>query len=830
MRTPPLAGVVVLACVALSPGATPAAAQDPGVRSAKAPPANVSNKHYVTNRAPLRPSPFVRLPIGHIEPRGWLREMLVLEANGMTGHLPEISRWCKFEGNAWASKDGQGHSPWEEVPYWLKGFGDLGYVLKDERILNETKKWVDGILSSQREDGWFGPRELLARENGKPDLWPPMIALNILQSWHEATGDERVLPFMAKYFRWQMNLKDEDFLAGYWPKMRGGDNIESIYWLYNRTGDAALLELATKVHKHTADWTSGIINPHGVNITQGFREPATYWMQTGDEKFLKATYRNYDEVMRRFGQMPGGMFVADENFRTEDGKDLNDPRGGAETCSMVELMHSCEMLTRITGDAVWADRCEDVAFNSLPASTTPDLKALHYITCPNQVQLDPGDKSPAIQNGGKMFSYSPYADYRCCQHNVAHGWPYYAEEAWLATADNGLCASLYVPSEVTAKVGDAGTEVKVSAETSYPFGEIIEFKVKSARPVKFPLYLRIPGWCRSPALVVAGQPVVMMARGGYFVLDREWKDGDAVTLKLPMEVKLRLWTDNKNSVSIDRGPVSYALAIGEKWERAGGTDAWPEWQVLPTTPWNYGLVLDDPSLAKAVQVVPKEWDKAPVNPLNRYDVELKVRAKKIPNWTTDEDHAVHELQPGPVNSSEPAETVTLIPMGAARLRIASFPVIATDGKGKAWTRPAPPPKLPLASHVFSGDTTAALNDGREPSNSNDHGIRRFTWWDHKGTSEWVAYDFEKPRKVSKASVYWFDDARTNGGCRVPASWKLLYKDAAGAWQPVKAKGPFGAAADKYNAVEFEPVETTGLRLEAQLRKDYSAGILEWKVE
>src|SRR5678815_231258 len=357
------------------------------------------------------------------------------------------------------------------MPYWLKGYGDLGYVLKDEKVMNETRKWVEGILASQREDGWFAPRDLLTRENGTPDLWPPMIALNVLQSWHEATGDERVLPFLTKYFRWELQLPDEKFLTGYWAKMRGGDNLESVYWLYNRTGDKWLLDLADKIHRHTADWTSGVINQHGVNITQGFREPAEYWMQAGDEKFLKATYRDYDDVFARFGQMPGGLFVADENFR----EGFTDPRGGFETCSMVEMMHSAEMLTRITGDAVWADRCEDVAFNSLPAASTPDLRALHYVTCPNQIRLDAADKSPAIQNEGKMFSYSPYQDYRCCQHNVSHGWPYFAEEMWLATADNGLCASLYAPSEVTAKVGDAGTEVRVALDTQYPFGETMEF-------------------------------------------------------------------------------------------------------------------------------------------------------------------------------------------------------------------------------------------------------------------------------------------------------------------------------------------------------------------
>src|SRR5437868_3155757 len=107
-----------------------AAAGGPEVRMVHAPPAEASNRHYVTNKPPLRASPFVKLPIGSIVPKGWLRHQLLLEADGMTGHLDEVSHWCKFEGNAWTDPHGKGHSGWEEAPYWLKGFGDLGYVLK----------------------------------------------------------------------------------------------------------------------------------------------------------------------------------------------------------------------------------------------------------------------------------------------------------------------------------------------------------------------------------------------------------------------------------------------------------------------------------------------------------------------------------------------------------------------------------------------------------------------------------------------------------------------------------------------------------------------------
>src|SRR5262249_26100223 len=143
---------------------------------------------------------------------------------------------------------------------------------------------------------------------------------------------------------------------------------------------------------------------------------------------------------------------------------------------MVEFMHSFEMLMKITGNPLWADRCEEIAFNSLPAALTPDQKGLHYLTCANQVQLDRHNKAPGVQNSGTMFSYSPFEVYRCCQTTVSNGSPYYAEDLWLATPDSGLYASIYAASEISAKVGD-GTIVKITEETDYPFGETIALKL-----------------------------------------------------------------------------------------------------------------------------------------------------------------------------------------------------------------------------------------------------------------------------------------------------------------------------------------------------------------
>ena len=157
MRQRPVALIVLLALCA---GAAADAGAQENVRAVAQITTEDRDGLYTSNRDPLRPSPLVKLPIGRITPQGWLRHVLELEAQGMTGRLAEISPWLKFNNSAWADKQGKGQSGWEELPYWLKGYGDLGYVLKDETIIRQARRWIDAVLAGQAEDGWFGPREL----------------------------------------------------------------------------------------------------------------------------------------------------------------------------------------------------------------------------------------------------------------------------------------------------------------------------------------------------------------------------------------------------------------------------------------------------------------------------------------------------------------------------------------------------------------------------------------------------------------------------------------------------------------------------------------------
>jgi len=666
---------ILLSALALGAGCGFAGAQEnteAGIQVMKALPAAGANRHYISNRPPLAVSPLVKLPIGRIEPKGWLLSQLQLMRGGFTGKLPEISKFLK-DDSGWITLEGRG---WEEMPYWLKGFGDLGYILKDSRLIAEAREWLDHAMRSQLADGYFGPPE----NKAVPDLWPNMVMLFALQSRHEAAGDPEILAFMTRYFRYQFQMPVEELLPGSWQKLRGGDNLESIYWLYNRTGEPFLLELGERVFKKTADWTSPVLDAerdgrierssfyHGVNICMGIRQPGVFFQQSKDRKYLEAVERNYRRIMDEYGQQPGGMFGADENIRPG----RTDPRQGAETCSMVELMYSFESLLKITGDPLYADRCEEIAFNSLPASMTPDLKGLHYLTAPNLISCDSsGDHD--FDNKGTMLSYDPW-NYRCCQHNAAFGWPYFSEHLWMATADNGLAAVLYAPSRVRARAGE-GNDVEICSDTAYPFDNRIDLTLGTAGPARFPLYLRIPGWCESARILVNGRALeAVFEAGSYVRIERLWENGDQVRLELPLKIEVKSWPKTGGAVSIRRGALWFSLKIGEEWKRYGGTDEWPAYEILPATAWNYGLVGDAADLASSIRVaVEKMPAYQPFEP-EAAPVVLKASAKRVPIWKA-EGRMAGKVPAGPLRSILPAEEIRLIPMGCARLRISVFPTV-----------------------------------------------------------------------------------------------------------------------------------------------------------
>ena len=651
-----------------------AAAQDEMVKEI---PSSSVNNSYASTPAPLAAQRLIKLPTGSITPTGWLATMLQLQKNGLNGHLSEISAWLQKNDNAWLKEGGKWG--WEEVPYWLRGYSDLAFILKDKDMLKEAQTWIEAILKSQRQDGNFGPVMLT---KGIQDYWPNMLALWIMQNYYEYSNDKRVLDFMTRYFHYELSLEDGKFLHSYWENSRGGDNLWSVVWLYSRTKDPLLLQLGEKVHRCTADWrkSTQLPNWHNVNIAQCFREPATYYLFSKKDDDLRASYNDQDLIRRAFGQVPGGMFGADENARIG----FIDPRQGTETCGFAEQMASDEIMMLVTGDQTWADNCEDVAFNSFPAALMPDMTSLRYITSPNMVLSDDKNHNPGIDNNGPFLLMNPFSS-RCCQHNHGFAWPYYNDHLVMATPDNGLAVLLFNSCEARTLVVNK-QPVGIKETTDYPFDGKITFEIQTKKDVAFPFYIRIPKWTEGATAKVNGTDVaVTSVAGQYLKLQRTWKKGDKIELNFPMKISTRTWQANKNSISVDYGPLTLSLKIKERYEKVDNkstiiSDAkfqedadatkWPAYAIYPESPWNYAL-----DISQLVRLVVKGTLDTSKNPFTQQNVPLlfKAKAHLVQSWQID-GYGLCGVLPNKWEKRDAQEQeVELIPMGAARLRISAFP-------------------------------------------------------------------------------------------------------------------------------------------------------------
>lgn len=660
------------------------------------PPVDSPSAHYQQHRAPLALSPLLKLPLGAVKPNGWLKHQLDLMVEGMTGRLSEISKFLKAD-NGWFGGEERG---WEEQPYWFRGFHDMAVLTGDERCLGEARKWIEAVLSSQRDDGYFGSEfcRLVTGKNDEKrvDLWPHMVMLDAIIHYHEYTGDERVVPFMRRFFAFCRDLSDETFVPrgsewdasdfGDWKiriqVLRAGDMLPHLYWLHARTGDAWLLELADRFYDCIQPPENEWLDRHIVHFTQRFAYPGTYYPRARDTRLLEQTEFWYQQHMATWGQQPRGIFGADERVRS--GK--VDPRQGFETCGMTEFAKSFYRLGQFTGDTLWADRCEDVLLNHFAAAQDPDLKGLHYLTASNLPQLDATDGHDFTNEqrpNNNQLAYSPHR-YRCCQHNVAMGWPWYAQHQWMASADGGLVAWMYGASEVTAKVGESGEEVSIRSETDYPFRENVSMTIASERSGRFPLYLRVPRWCSGMQVHVNGQTAEGVGKGnGYVRIEREWREGDRIEIRMPMEISVTRWP-RTGSATVDRGPLSYSVRIDEKWTQCGGSDEWPESEVLPTSPWNYGLVLDERNPTSGLEVVEKDANARQPWTLEGAPLEIRAKGRRIPEWRIEDNQTVAPLQQSPIKSTEPEEVVSLVPLGCARQRISCLPVIGDGPGARAW--------------------------------------------------------------------------------------------------------------------------------------------------
>ena len=649
--------------------------------------------------ADLRPAAQSRLPIGAVRPDGWLRTQLEKQRDGITGNADKL--YDDIGRSDWLTGEKRGGQyAWERGPYYAKGLLSLAFALDDAVLKAKAKKWVDAILASQRENGDFGPKDR--------NWWANMIALWLVRDWAEATGDTRVVPFLERYFDFQKKEFAEYPISGdsMWAVARTGDEMDVVLWLYEQTGNDAWIDFARTLSKESADWTtyyrrggdpggpkSNGYRCHIVNFMQGLKTPALQWRLDGDVRKRDAYHSAFDPkgwAMRLCGR-PDRMANGSEPLVDRSAS------GGTELCAIAERILSCQTHLVVFADADVADDLESVAYNSLPATLAPDGKGLRYYCLLNQPACQ--DKLLLFANNGDRAENvgaicpGPHSGFGCCRSNFHLAWPKFVQSMWMAR-DGGLAAVAYGPCKLSTPTAD------VIETGDYPFGPDVTLKVTRAKGGKWPLFVRIPGWCREAKVTVNGKDAGKTDTGTFLRIDREWKAGDLVALVFPMEARVSHW--EMDAVAVTRGPLLYSLDIPTEerkvekykvpyentWIDNFGGD-FPRKELLPKGAWNYVIALGkDGELEAKTSAV-----RVPADPFvpGNAPVTISVPAVKsdFGGWGYMREIAsgrAVDPPPSPVpDEGGEIETVRLVPLGSTQLRISLFPWCARMRRGARAT-------------------------------------------------------------------------------------------------------------------------------------------------
>jgi uncharacterized protein len=525
------------------------------------------------------------------------------------------------------------------------------------------------------------------------DWWPRIVMLKALTQYEELTADPRVIPVIEKYLFYQLLQLPSRPLRD-WGKFRWQDELLSVIWLYNRTGSPWLLDLARMLHQQGHDWIAHFADfrytqpvtaeflrvnagapladlalaTHGVNNGQAVKAGPVWSLVSGSDADRQAIFAAIAALDRYHG-LPNGMFSCDEHLAGQD------PSQGSELCTVVEYMYSLEQSLTITGDPELGDRLEKLAFNALPGAFTDDMWAHQYNQEPNQVECSL-HRRPWTTDGPESNLFGLEPNFGCCTANFSQGWPKFTNSLFLqaraarTAAYEGLVAATYAPCEVQTMIGD--TTVRVVEETDYPFRDKVRLKVNPEDPVEFSLRLRIPQWATGAAIRINSDAQPAPTAGTFALIERRWKTGDEVEIEFPM--RPRVVHGHRGSISMEHGPLVFSYGIDESWVKLRERGMTADWQVFPASQWNYALQINAAAPAENIAVTEAE-----VGPLpfarSHAPVQLHVSARRVDDWRA-EDGAAEPPPGNPVRSTEPPQSLTLIPYAAAKLRVTAFPVSA----------------------------------------------------------------------------------------------------------------------------------------------------------
>jgi DUF1680 family protein len=728
-----------------------------------------------------------------------------------------------LRGEAIADKTAPGY-PFDDTDVYkvIEGAAYALNVQRDPQLETYVDALIEKIGAAQEADGylyttrtidpqkphpWAGTKRWELEKINSHELYNLGHLYEAAVAYYEATGKRRLLDIALK----SGNLLDQTFGPGkqsIWP----GHQITEmgLAKLYRATGDPRYLKLAkfmldargpdgsrgagrkyNQSHLKVVEQTEAV--GHAVRATYMYSGMADVAALTGDLSYVNAIDKIWSDVAEKKLYITGGIGATGSGEAFGEAYELPNMSAYNETCAAIGNDFWNQRLFLLHADAKYVDVLERTLYNGLLSGVSLDGQSFFY---PNP-----------LESAGQ-HRRSPWFGVACCPGNITRFLPSLPGYVYAQQGDT-LYVNLFVGSTAEIRL-DNGRQVRMVQETQYPWDGTIKLTVSPDQSSNLTINVRIPGWARNEPVPgslyrfqeLHDEPVVLKVNGkavttsiekGYIGLKRRWRKGDVIELNLPMPVRRIVANEqvvaDRGRVALQRGPIVYAA----------------EW---PDNPGGRVRNLVLPNDAKLTARFKPDL-------LNGVAV-VKANAVSL---------AYNER--GAVVKKE--QELTAIPYYAWANR-GPGEMIVWLANDESSARPQPWPTVSSTSKVMTsgGQNPRAINDQNEPQSSRDPSNSYFHWWPRKGTTEWVELAFEKTTTVSETELYWFDDTGT-GQCRVPASWRLLYRDG-DAWKPVEAAAAFGVEKDRFNKLTFKPVTTNGLRLEVTLQPEWSAGIQEWKLK
>lgn len=787
---------------------------------------------YQQPEAPIQEVPFTQV---HIEDQFWSPRIETNRTVSIPSAFKECEKNGRFDNFALAAGmiqgEHQGDFSFDDTdPYKVIEGASYSLAVKyDPKLDHYLDSVITIIAAAQEPDGYLTTcvTNKCTRLSGwwGSSRWEKINSHELYNSGHlyeaavahyRATGKRTLL---------DVAIKNADLVCQVFGPNEGQKHVPSghpiiemaLAKLYKVTGDEKYLNMAKYFVEETGRGTDGHrlnaysqdhkpilqqdeIVGHAVRAGYLYSGVADVAALTHDTAYFHALTRLWENLVSKKLFITGGMGSRPQGEGFGPNYELNNHTNYCETCASIANVYWNYRMFLATGEAKYMDVLERALYNGVISGVSLSGDKFFY---------DNPLESMGEHERQRWFGCA------CCPGNVTRFMASVSNYVY-ATQGNDIYVNLYIQGKSEMKTAD--NQVQLVQTTGYPWEGKVSIQVKPEKESKFAVRLRIPGWLQStpvasdlyayttPAekytLKVNGSTIKPAEGDGYATIVRTWKPDDVIELELPMEVRRVKANDqvedDRGMLAMERGPIVYCLEGIDQPDSVVFNKFIPADTKIDAT--------FDAKLLKGVMV-------------------LSGTAKEVAQDGSIKDVPFKAIPYSTWNNRGAGQMEVWVADSKDRAVPTPEPTIAS--KAKTFNIQAPIQKD--APESASVETPAwGVNDQWEPKRSSDISKPYFYWWLKTGSLETLAYEFDQPYTVSNVQVYWLDFDHYDGNYRVPASWKLYYKDG-NRWKEVEALNEYGVKKDCYNSLDFKPVKTTGLKIAAQLQDGESGGIIEWKV-